>query len=188
MKRLFLVVLFVILSSAVAYASGEAEAHSGAKIINFGWRLLNFAVLVAIIYKLSAKAIKKFFVGNRELIKVSLEEAEASKEEAQRKLDECTARLDKATAEIDEMTDMIKTQGMAEKEKIIEEAKRAAEKMKIDANSRVEQEFKKAVNQLKAEASELSVGIAEDILRKNVSKTDHEKIVQNFLDRMVSQN
>ncbi|NQU02902.1 MAG: ATP synthase F0 subunit B [Syntrophaceae bacterium] len=188
MKRLFFVVLFVILSSAITYASGEAEGHGGAKVINFGWRFLNFAVLVAVLYKLSAKAIKKFFVGKRELIKVSLEEAGALREEAQGKMNECAARLDKAAAEIDEMVDMIKAQGMAEKEKIIEDAKKAAEKMKVDAGSRVEQEFKKAVNQLKAEASELSVEIAEEILRKNVSKEDHEKIVQNFLDRMVSQN
>jgi F-type H+-transporting ATPase subunit b len=188
MKRLFLVVLFIMLSSAVAYASGGGEEHGGAKVIDFGWRLLNFVVLAVITYKFSAKAIKKFFVNKRELIKTSLEEAEAAKEEAKKKLEECTARLDKATAEIGEMTNMIRDQGMAEKEKIIADAEKTAEKMKIDASSRMEQEFKRAVGQLKAEAAELSVGVAEEILRKNVSKTDHEKIVQNFLDRMVSQN
>ncbi len=188
MKRFPLVVFFLIISSAIAYASGGGEADGGEKIINFGWRLLNFAVLMVIFYKLSAKAVKKFFVGDRELIKVSLEEAEHAQEEAQQKLDECTARLEKAAAEIDEMTDMIKAQGLEEKKKIIEDAKRAAEKVKEDVGSRMEQEFNRAVNQLRAEASGLSVEIAEEILKKNTRKEDHEKMVQNFLDRMVSQN
>lgn len=188
MKRISLALFFVIISAAIAYASGEGEAHGGEKIINFGWRLLNFVVLVVVFYKLSAKAVKKFFAGDREHIKVSLEEAEQAKEEARKKLDECTVRLDKAAAEIDEMADMIKAQGSAEKEKIIEDAKRAAEKMKEDAASRMEQEFSRAVNELRAEASGLSVEVAEEILKKNVGPEDHEKMVQDFLDRMVTRN
>jgi len=188
MRRVCLAVFFVIITAAIAYASGGEEAHGSAKIINFGWRLLNFAVLVVIFYKLSAKAVKKFFAGDRESVKVSLDEAEKAKEEAQQKLDECAARLDKAAAEIDEMTEMIKAQGSAEKEKIIEDAKRAVEKMKVDAASRMEQEFSRAVNELRAEASGLSVEVAEEILKKNVGPEDHEKMVQDFLDRMVTQN
>jgi len=188
MKRFALILFLLLISSAVAYASGGEEAHGGEKIMNFGWRFLNFAVLVIIFYKLSAKAIKKFFVGDRELIKVSIDEAEKAREEANQKLNECTARLEKATAEIDEMTDMIRDQGVADRDKIIEDAKKASEKMKEDASARMEQEFNRAVNQLRNEASVLSVEIAEEILRRNISKADHEKMVQDFLDRMVNQN
>jgi F-type H+-transporting ATPase subunit b len=189
-KKLLLVFLILIFTSALAYASsgGESGGFDSHKLIDFGWRFLNFAVLVFVIYKLAAKAIKGFFVGNREAIKTSLEEAEVAKEEARKKLEECIARVDKASGEIAEMSDMIKAQGIREKEKIIEDAKRSAEKMKEDAKARIDQEFSKAVNQLRVEAADISVKMAEDILTKSVKKEDHEGMVENILDRMVSQN
>jgi len=152
------------------------------------WRILNFVILAAVIYKFSAKAIVNFFVGDRASIKNSLDEAVAAKEEAQKKLAEHSARLDKATAEIAGIADMIKAQGLAEKEKIIEEAKRTAEKMKEDSEARVDQEFKRALHQLRKEATELSVAMAEEILEKNIEAKDHESMVNDFLDRMVSRN
>lgn len=190
MKRLCMVVLFLVLTSAIAYASGggEAGAHDSHKIIDFGWRVLSFVILAALLYKLTAKGIKGFFVGNRQGIIDSLKEAEAARDEAETKLKECTARVDKASAEIQGIVEMIKAQGMAEKEKLIEDAAKSAEKMKEDSKARIDQEFKKAVDQLRLEATELSVQMAEEILKKNVTKDDHEAMVKDFIDRMVSQN
>jgi F-type H+-transporting ATPase subunit b len=188
MKGLFATVCFILIGSTVAYASGGGDAHGGEQVINFGWRLLNFVVLVLIFYKLSAKAVKKFFVSDREHVIVSLQEAEQEKEDALRKLNECSARLEKAAAEIDDLRDMITARGQEEKEKIIEDAKRTAEKMKEDARSRMEQELSKAVNQLRAAAAGLSVETAEDIIKKNIRDTDHENMVQKFLERVGSRN
>ncbi|HOO89675.1 MAG TPA: ATP synthase F0 subunit B, partial [Syntrophales bacterium] len=135
-----------------------------------------------------AKAIRNFFVGGRESIKASLEEAASAREKAEKRLREHSERLDKATAEIQEIADMIKAQGLAEKEKIIEEAKRAAEKIKEDAQTGMDQEFKRILKQLRSEATELSVTMAEEILKKNIEEKDHENMVNDFLDRMVSRN
>ena len=82
---------------------------------------------------------------------------------------------------------MIKAQGLAEKEKIIESARITAEKMKEDAQARSEQELKKARSQLRAEAVELSVQMAEEILKKNIKKGDHENIVKDYLKSFYSQ-
>jgi len=149
---------------------------------------LIFIVLFAILYKLSAKAIRNFFAGGRASIKASLEEAVAAKEEAEKRLVEHSDRLDKATAEIQGIADMIKAQGVAEKEKIIEEAKKTAEKIKEDSKARMDQEFKEALNQLRAEAAGLSIKMAEEILKKNIREEDHENMVNDFLDRMVNLN
>jgi len=190
MKRLVFVVLVLVLTAAVAYASGDGEgaAEHGGQLANFGWRMLNFAVLVIVLYKLMAKGIKGFFVGRREEIKTSLEEAGVARAEAQRKLDEYDEKLNKASAEISGIAEMIRAQGAEEKEKIIEDARLTAEKMKEDAKARIEQEYKKAINELRAEATELSVQMAEDILKENIKKEDHDAMVGDFLDRMVSRN
>jgi len=83
---------------------------------------------------------------------------------------------------------MIKAQGVVEKQKIIEDATKVAQKMKEDAQARIEQELKKASGQLRSEAVVLSVQMAEEILKKNITAQDHEAMVKEYMDKVVSKN
>ena len=180
---------FILLAVAIVYASGGGEGgHEEKNWFNFAWRTLNFAILAGFLYWLVGNRIKEFFVGRRDDIKTSLAEAVVAKEEAEKKYKELADKMDKATGEITDISDMIKAQGLAEKEKIIEDAKKAAEQLKEDTQRRVEQEFNKASNQLRAEAVALSVQIAEDILKKNITVEDHESMVRDYLDKVVRKN
>lgn len=182
-KRSFLALMIVILTSVVAYAAGggSGEADHGGQMIDFGWRMFNFAILVGLIYWLLRNKVKEFFIGRRVDIRTSLEEAVAAKEEAEKKFKEYSDKLDKATDEIDGISDMIRAQGLTEKEKIIESARISAEKMKKDAEAKIEQDFKKAKSELRAEASELAIEMAEEILKRNIKEEDHESIVKDHL-------
>ena len=175
---------FMILVPSIVMASGGG-GEEGPNWVDFGWRSLNFIVLVGVLYYLLASKIKSFFGGRREEIKTALEEARLAKEAAERKFEEYATKLDKATEEIDGVYEMIKAQGQAEKEKILEDARKAAEKMKEDTQARIEQELKKASNQLRLEAVHLSVQLAEDILKRNVTPEDHESMVKDYLDKVV---
>ena len=77
---------------------------------------------------------------------------------------------------------------MVEKDKIIEDAHKVAQKMKEDAQARIEQELKKASGQLRAEAVALSVRMAEEILKKNITAQDHESMVREYMDKVVNKN
>jgi F-type H+-transporting ATPase subunit b len=183
--------LGIILVAVVAWAAGGEHGEEGdhkAMMIDFAWRILNFAVLIFILYKLMWKKMKSFFAGRREGIKASLEEAEVVKADAEKKFKEYDEKIKKAEEEIQGISAMIKAQGEEEKKRIISDAGRAAEKMKEDAKARMEQELKKAKNELRLEASELAVQMAEDILKKKVTKEDHEGMVREYLDRMVKKN
>lgn len=188
--RFFLIsILPVILTATLAYASGgEGEGSKKEIMIDFAWRVVNFAVLIGFIYWLTAKKIKEFFLERRQNIKANIDDKLAEKVETERKFKEYSVKLDKATEEIDNIFEMIKAQGAAEKEKIVEDAKRAAEKMKEDAQVRMEQEIKTAKNQLRTEAAQLSVEIAEDILRKNITPEHHEYMVKDYLDKVVKKH
>jgi F-type H+-transporting ATPase subunit b len=181
--------LGIVLVAAVAWAAGGGEeVDHKAMFIDFAWRILNFVVLLYILYKLMWKKMKSFFAGRREGIQASLEEAEVVKADAEKKFKEYDEKIKKAEEEIQGISAMIKAQGEEEKKRIIVDAERASVKMKEDAKARMEQELKKAKNELRLEASELAVQMAEDILKKKVTKEDHEGMVREYLDRMVKKN
>jgi len=185
-KSVLIAGLMVLVAGTVAYAAGGGgEEHHPIDWKDFGYRMFNFIILAGFLWWLSAKKVKEFFAGRRNDIKESLNQAQAAKEEAERKYKEYVAKLEKATDEIDGIAEMIKVQGMAEKEKMIEEAKKAAVKIEEDTKARMEQEFSTARNQLRAEAAQLSIQLAEELLKRNITIQDHEKMVKEYMDKVV---
>ena len=185
---LVLAILPFVFTSAMAYAAGGGEGDSRAQWIDFGWRMLNFVILVGFLYWATAKKAREFFAGRRENIKTTLAEAIAEKEEAERKFNEYSVRLEKATEEMNSIIETIKAQGLVEKEKIIEDARKTAEKIKEDAKMRIEQEFKAAVSELRLEAVQLSVQMAEEVLKKNITPEHHQYMVKDYLDKVVKKH
>ena len=49
----------------------------------------------------------------------------------------------------------------------------------------IQQEVKSAKEKLQAEIAELSVAAAEDILRKNIEAQDQQRLVQEFMKKVV---
>lgn len=188
-KSLLLAALMILLTGAAVYAAGGgghvSPEEQKKSLIDFGYRLLNFSILAGFLWWMSAKKIKEFFVGRRADIKETLDQALAAKEDAENKFKEYAAKLEKATEEIDGIAEMIKVQGLAEKDKLIEEAKKAAAKIEEDTRARMEQEFSNARNQLRAEAAQLSVQMAEELLKRNITIQDHEHMVKDYLDKVV---
>jgi len=188
--NLALSLINLIFPLTLAYASGGGGegGHEGPGWVGFAWKLLNFLVMAGVIYWLAAKKVKEFFTGRQAGIKTSLAEAVTAREDAEKKFRDYAAKLDRATGEIDEITRMIQAQGLTEKERIIAEARKAAEKMQEDAKTRMEQEFLKASHQLRIEAVRLSAQMAEGILRKNIRVEDHEAMVQDYIEKVVRKN
>ncbi len=184
-KSVLIAGLMVLVAGTVAYAAGGGEEHHPIDWKDFGYRMLNFAILAGFLWWLSAKKVKEFFAGRRNDIKESLNQAQAAKEDAERKYKEYVSKLEKATEEIDGIAELIKVQGMAEKEKMIEEAQKAAVKIEEDTKARMEQEFSTARNQLRAEAAQLSIQLAEELLKRNITIQDHEKMVKEYMDKVV---
>lgn len=185
---LLLSVLFLLLASIACASGGGEGGHDGKKWFEFFWKTFDFVALVGFLYWMLAAKIKDFFVGRRQDIKESLEKATEQKTEAEGKFREYSEKIDKASAEIDGIFEMIKTQGVVEKQKIIEDAEKVARKIKEDAQMRTAQELKKASDQLREEAVKLSVQMAEEILKRNITVQDHEMIVKEYMEKVVNKN
>lgn len=178
------------LAAAPLLLAGAAHAATGSQggpdYVDFGWRVFNFAVLVGLGYWLLAHKVKTFFSDRRRGIKSALAESAASRAAAQKTFQEYEAKLTRATGEIEAIGAMITAQGQAEKERLIAEGHRAAEKMRADAQARMAQAFGRASQELRAEAVRLSTEMAEELLKKNVRPADHEALVRDYIEKVVN--
>jgi F-type H+-transporting ATPase subunit b len=176
--------LSIWLAAACAYASGGA-ANGEANWFDFIWRLFNFLVLMGLLYWLLAKRIRDFLASRREGIRTALADAESARQNAQKIFLEYEEKLTKATGEIEQIGETIRAQGLAEKTRLIEDTRKAAEKMKADTEARMDQEFQQASSQLKTEAIQLAAQMAEELLKKQIRSEDHETIVKDYIERVV---
>ena len=181
----------IVLLASAGFASESGEGahhvdHAAGQMKDFGWRVLNFAVLLGIIVWALKKADVKGSLAARQAdIEKSLKDAEAARDAAEAKLREYGVKLDQASKEIDELHAAIVREGEQEKSRIIAEANIAAERIVAQAALSAEQETVKARNELRAEAARLAVEIATGKLAGAIQKNDHDRFVGEYLDKVV---
>jgi len=175
--------------AAICIASeggGGGHADTGAQLKDFAWRVLDFAVLALILWWALKKANVKGALSDRRAgIEKALSEAVTAREAAERKLAEYADKLAQANKEIDEIHAAMKREGELERERIIAEAKVAAVKIREQAAQAASQEIVKARTELREEAGRLAVQLAEQTLKEKIEKTDQDRLVGEYLAKVV---
>ncbi|WP_414718509.1 hypothetical protein [Trichlorobacter sp.] len=183
-----LAVVVAILVPVLAIASGGGEHHpdSGAQLKDFGWRVVDFALLVGIvIWALKKANVKGSLAERQQQIEKNLREAREARETAEAKLKEYTDKLEKANQEVDALRAAMLKEAEAEKQRIIAEAQTAAAKVAVQAAQAADQEVSKARTELRVEAARLAVELAGGKLGGAVQKADHDRFVQDYLGKVV---
>lgn len=184
-KTILIASLLTCLMAGVAVASGgEGHADSGVLLTDFLWRCLNFGLMAALLIYLLAKPIKNGLAGRREGIEKALSAAKQAKEDAEAKFAEYDQKLALATEEIEEISNAIRREGELEKQKIIESAKEMAIKIEQDAEKAAALEVAKARTELQREAVQLAVELAEDLLKKNFTKEDDARLIDEYMQKV----
>jgi len=177
--------------AALCIASGGGEgggAHGGAaQYKDFAWRVLDFAGLAAIIWWALKKAnVKGALAERRAGIEKALTEAVTARDAAEKKLAEYADKLAKANQEIDQIHEAMHKEGLAEKARIIAEANAATVRIREQAAQAADQEVLKARTELREEAGRLAVQLAEQTLKEKIEKNDQDRLVGEYLAKVVN--
>ncbi len=186
-KTILITLLLIGITCVTVYASGGGGGHevaSGVLLKDFLYRVFNFAIVVAILVYFLRKPLKSALSGRTEEIEKALAEAKKVKEEAEAKFAEYDQKLATATDEIAEISAAIRREGEAEKQKIIASAKAMAIKIEQDAGNAAELEIAKARTELQREAVNLAVGVAEELLKKNFTKEDDTRLIDEYMQKV----
>lgn len=135
----------------------------------FFWQAIIFLVLLFLLRKFAWKPILNSVINREETIKEGLEAAELAKEQMRQLKEDNKALLAEARME----RDTIIKDAREAKEKMISDAKAKAQeegaKMIESAKEVIRAERAAAVNELKSQVAELSVSIAEKVIKTEIS-------------------
>lgn len=182
-----LVVVSVLLAFGSVWASSEGGGHGEgkSKVPDLIYRIMNFTVLAGVLIFLLRKPLAKGLASRRQGIKDQLDDLERQKQEAERQLAEYKEKLGRLDQEVEKIMAEYIQQGEAAKARILEEAKVAAEKLQEQARKNIEHEFQNAKQQLKAEMAEEAVAMAEELIKKHIKDEDQERIIDEYLTKVV---
>ena len=149
------------------------------------WTTLIFCLFFFLLAKFAWKPILSAIKARDEMIKGSLEAAEKAREEMAKLQSNNEEILRKAR----EDREAILSEAKEIKEKIIVEAKEKAnieaQKSVTQARQQIQAEKTAAINDIKKQVAELSVAIAEKILKKELdNKGEQEKIIDTLIDEI----
>jgi len=185
-------VFLLILLAGLGFASESGgEAHGGghggaAQWKDFMWRCIDFVALVVLMVWAVKKAdMKKALTDRQAGIDKALREADEMKAAAEKKFAEYNTRLAQANKEAEELQKTIREEGLAEKARIVAEAKAAGERIKSQARVMADQEIVRARAELREEASRLAVQLAEQTLKGAVRADDQDRLVGEYLTKVV---
>ncbi len=182
---LFAVIFFTMLGVCLAAQEHTSEAR---KIWDMVWRIINFTILVVILYRLLADRVRKYFVERRsEIVKV-LGEVERAEKEAQKRYEESKAKLEEVEKDVENIRNMLIGEIEKEKARIIEEGKATSERIIEQAKSSAQQEVLKAEANLRELVADMACNMASDIISKQISKDDQKRIIREYLDKVVTEN
>lgn len=182
----FLLLVTVGIVFAAEGGGGHGESGGGGWAATDTYRLMNFIVLAAILVYLLKNPVKQYLNDRIRVIREQLSDLEAQKEEAEKKLAEYNERLAALSQESENIIEQYRKQGESVRDKILQEAENAANKMEEQARRNIEREFAQARQKLESEVFEKAIEKAEEKLKRVTTAEDQEKLVEEYLDKVVT--
>jgi F-type H+-transporting ATPase subunit b len=140
--------------------------------------------LLIIIMWLAWKPTKTYLAKRRAYIANEIAEAEKSRREAFIKLNEAEQTRIQAHAQAKIIVDNATNQAYAQKETIENESKINAKKIIEDAKQQSLKLEKKLREDNEKQVLDIAFSATEALLQKNFDKSDNDKIVQEFIDKL----
>ena len=181
MRRVAFAVLFALLP---AVARAAEEGGHGASASTIFWHAFNLLVLIGVLVYFARGPIAAFLASRRAQIEDGIESAGRELAEAERRLATCEQRAATLESELDEIRRLVRQQAESERDRLLAEARATAERIRRDAVAGAEQELRHARDRLRAETVDLTVRIAGDTLRGQVTDADRARLVDDFVQRI----
>jgi len=157
----------------------QFESHFFSSLIF--WEVVSFGILLWVLYKFAFPPILKVMEERERKIRESLEQAERHRSEAERKLQQYEAKLNAAARE----AEAVMAQAKERAQRLLEENEQRlaadAERIKSETAREIEHERRRAVQEIRAQTTDLALLVAEKVVGRSLNEQDHRRLADEAL-------
>lgn len=153
-----------------------------------GFTMINFVVLVAVLYKFGWKPLMKMIDGRQAIIDESLEKADAARKEAEQMSARLTEEIADARKQAKAIIDEAQQTAEAAKADILAQARSSADSMLARAEAEIAKEKADAILEIKSEVADMVVAVAGRLLSEDMSDQQHRALVDKYIAEVAAQN
>ncbi len=144
--------------------------------------LVNFLLLLGLLYMFAYKPILKMLDQRAARIKEGLDRSDALRQEASQAEQRIKEQLDVARREGQALLQQASQSGERLKEESRLEARREAETLVARARAEIQLEREQALGELRREFADVAILAAEKVVRQRLDKETHRRLIEETLD------
>ncbi len=155
---------------------------------SFLLKVVNFGVMLGLLIKFAARPFKNFLQNRHDTVKEKVDEAERLLKEAEALRSTYQSKLAKLDEETETFRRAAIQEAEQEKSKIIAEARALADRIRQQAQLAYDQEMNDAMAAVQAQIARQTLEAAEAAVRQVFKEEDHNRMVDEFVQRLREQN
>jgi F-type H+-transporting ATPase subunit b len=144
--------------------------------------LVNFTILLAILYVVGYKPILRILNQRTERIRGSLEEAERIRTESEERQEEMKKELDQARQEGQVLITQARELADRYRDEERQKAKEEAETFLTRARGDIERERDNAIEEVRQQFADLAIAAAERVVERSLDRDAHAQIIEKVLE------
>ena len=146
--------------------------------------LESLRLLVVVFLKVGYPAVKKALEARTERIRTDLDEAEQAKQSAEGVLSEYKAQLADAKTESNRIIEEARVQAERVKTDMIAATQAEVNELKAKAAADIDAARTQAMASLRSSVSEIAIEIAEKVVEKNLDRDTNRHLVESFINQV----
>jgi F-type H+-transporting ATPase subunit b len=150
------------------------------------WTIVTFLVLLGLLARFAWRPLLDALDARQEVIRKSLDDARQARQELEQVKTDAARLLSEARAESNDIVSRARSDAARFAEEMKVKARADADALVKRAEREIEMQTSRAMENIRRETVELSVAIASKILRRDISKEDNERLMNDTLKEMQS--
>ncbi len=152
------------------------------------WELISFGILLWVLYKFAFPPILEALETRERKIRDTIEQAEQNRLTAEQRLAEYEAKLSGAAREAEKIV----TEAKAKAQRLLEENEQRlradAERIQAETAREIERERRKALQDIRTDAADLALTVAEKVLARSLSDDDHRRLAREAVEAVAAES
>jgi F-type H+-transporting ATPase subunit b len=166
-------------------AEGEHHDQSiGGMLLGLGWPLANFAIFIGVLYYFFNQPLKDYLAGRSATIRKDLVEAAELRATATAQLKTIEQKLQALPGEISALRTRGADEITSEEQRIAAAAAADRERLLEQTRREIDLQVRLAKKEILEHAADLSVQLATDRIKKEVTPADQDRLVDRYLSQV----